>query len=63
MSHTRQLTIWCNGEDCFAWEYGEYTSVTKSRKLLKQRGWSHKGEDDFCPACTKEREGVETNDN
>lgn len=51
MSWTKQITIWC--ENCSEWDQLATTSVKLARKELKGKGWSSKGNKDYCPQCSQ----------
>lgn len=60
MSFTREITLWCDVEDCVEWTIGEHRTVARSRLLAerlkdewgKPAGWSYRGGKDRCPEHT-----------
>lgn len=57
MSYTKNVTIWCDGEDCGCWENGMAPNVAKARRFVqREKGWVRIGNRDFCPRCAKEQE-------
>lgn len=52
MSHSKQVTIWC--DVCQAWDQLPTGSVASARKTLRKLGWKCKDQKDsrdLCPKC------------
>ena len=57
MSWIKNITIWCDGDGCGEWRWGETNeSVTESRKMLKKNGWKHRNGKDYCPDCADKQD-------
>lgn len=48
MSISKEITIWCDGEECPLWRQESGTTAKEIRKHLMGRGWGHVGNKDFC---------------
>lgn len=57
MSFTKEVTIWCDGDDCCCWirDGNAYSKVSLARKSVQiNDGWGYIDGKDLCPRCLKE---------
>jgi hypothetical protein len=58
VSTSTTITIWCDRDDCFRWEYGSQENDTRSMSwpYWKRLGWRRVRRDglmvDLCPTCS-----------
>lgn len=61
MSYSFEITLWCDG--CPHWDQISEHSVRRARsRLKKEKGWSYRGKNDYCPRCTALGEDAEQQD-
>jgi len=51
MSWTKEVTIWCDGEECNEWERTGNSTVSTTRNNLSP-GWTFTNGNDYCPDCS-----------
>lgn len=55
MSWTKAVTIWCDGNDCSAWERPGDSTVRSARSSLTD--WVYRDGEDLCPDCAEQPAG------
>lgn len=50
MSWDKTVTLWCDGEDCYA--HAETSDPTVSGTRADLTNWSYVDGKDFCPECS-----------
>lgn len=53
MSWSKNVTLWCDGDDCREFIYGG-RYVRRSRQEAKKSGWKYIDGKDYCPGCAEE---------
>lgn len=57
MSWSKQTTLWCDGDDCDAWQQYTTPKVSTARNWAEERhGWDCSHERDLCNNCNREAE-------
>lgn len=55
MSWSKQVTIWCDGDNCGNWDQVSTGSVKKAVNTVKKyEGWTVKEGKHYCKECSEE---------
>jgi len=56
MSYTKNVTLWCDGVECYAWINGMSTTVEIARiRAQREESWVYSKGKDYCHRCAKEK--------
>lgn len=51
MTWSKDVTIWCDGDNCMEWARYSLSTVGATRKRARDDGWVYRGGEDRCPDC------------
>lgn len=55
MSYTKQITYWCDGEECEEWTMVGGSAAHKEWFRAEKRGWEGGPNESYCPDCASEK--------
>jgi len=54
MTYSKDISIWCDADDCEKWKKTRAKTVKKAVSDLRARGWtSPKWDEHYCPSCSE----------
>lgn len=51
MTWSKEVTLWCDDDDCEAWTRHGASTVEETREIAKEHGWVYRDGEDLCPEC------------
>jgi hypothetical protein len=53
MAWSKDVTIWCDGEDCHEWFQSNSPTVKGAESDVRDRGWTKASANEhYCPDCS-----------